>query len=112
MVNPLLWQDLPFGNLDAWATFLRDHAALHTALWLKTVVATKPQYDAHPLADGGGATWLWANQMEHVGAARRWGISEPPDLASYDLNEADQFADWMQSHAADHARLNNIAGIV
>ena len=43
MVNPLLWQDLPFGNLDAWAAFLRDHAALHTALWLKTVVATKPQ---------------------------------------------------------------------
>jgi len=112
MVNPTLWSQLPFGDLPAWQAFLGDHARAHALIFAQAVALSRPVYETYPLGDGGGTEWLTAHHLEHRAICHSLGISPPPDLASYRLDDPEQWSDWMQAHADEHVRVQSAAGIV
>lgn len=111
-MDPRLWWHIPYGDVDGWAAFLSEHAAQHTLIHMTLIQANRPQYQAFPLADGGGPEWLWANWLEHQSVCIALGLPAPSDLSSYDISEQDQYIEWMKEHADDHLRINRASGII
>jgi hypothetical protein len=111
VINPLIFQDLPFRNKTA----LQDVQGIHW-FWHRALADKIRQlgfaYRTYPLADSVGPEWLIANQNEHAGAAFAIGIVGPPDLQSYDLDDPAQWASFWFLHAGDHRRLQLAAGVV
>ena len=112
MLSPTNWQQTPYGNPDAWHTFLGENARSHTLIRYQVVAQGFRQYNTVPLGDGGGAIWLAAHFNEHRDINHVLGLTPPPDLASYDLEDKEQFEDWMESHADEHRRINATLSIV
>lgn len=110
VVDPLSWSVLPFGDQTAWVDFLGSHA-----LWFASVVQHVRQnlggapIALLPLGDGGGAEWMDADQLAHDSTSDSLGVPRGPDLRSYDLGEAAQFASWAFLHANDCVRLRQAA---
>ncbi len=113
VMSPSLWQDVPYGDSDAWQDFLGVHSIQHGQLD-KKILALKPGFalKRYPLGDGGEGDWLFANQQQHVSECLALGIAGPPDLQSYDLKDKTQFLAWNQLHAQEHKRMNTAAGLV
>lgn len=118
LIDPLLWQTIPFEDPDAWEDFLGMHQLWHETLAKVTETSWQP-LDIR--ATGGPATEqskiklqrasLMANQQMHHDIADSLGINRSGDLVSYDLTNRDQFIGWLWVHSLDHARLRTAAGI-
>lgn len=111
MISPSLWEQLPFGDVQAWTAFLGEHAQAHTLIATQAVRLGKPRYATYPLGDGGGVEWLTAHYFEHRSINHSLSLTPPPDLASYDLTDPEQFGDWLEAHAAEHERIHQVAVI-
>lgn len=111
LFDPLLWSVLPFGDQTAWIDFLGAHALFHRQLddVIRRQFLADP-WPQLPLGDGGGDEWAEAHQLTHDGEAKGLSIALGPDLRSYDLTRADQFASWCFVHANDCQRLRQAAG--
>lgn len=118
LISPLLWQLVPFADVDAWDDFLGQHEAWHQALARVTGTAW------HPLdlrIAGGPETpearqkltraALALNQQMHHDVADALGISRSGDLVSYDLTDRDRYTGFLWVHALDHERLRQAAGV-
>ena len=66
----------------------------HRALAAKVAALTGTAYKTYPLGTGGGPDWLHAVQLQYQNASAALGIAPPPDLESYDLSQAGDFASW------------------
>ena len=82
--------------------------AITNAVILGTHYPTRAPIDAgQPQAD-----LLSAVHNQHVSLARALGIDPPPDLQSFDLSDANDFASWTFLLADDLTRLRDAAGVV
>jgi len=103
LINPLLWQSVPFEDRDAWFDFLHHHEVWHREL------AKKEQTSMQPLDD------MRDNLLPHANMHRELSdaLNIPPatDLVAYDLSDETSFVGWMASHAIDHDRLRQAAGL-
>jgi hypothetical protein len=111
MISPQLWEEIPFGDVHAWQAFLGDHARMHSLTYYQAVQQGKPKWNTYPLGDGGGVEWLCAHYQEHLAINSSYGLTPPPDLASYNLKDPEQFLDWMEAHGEEHVRINQAANI-
>ena len=113
--------------------FLGRHDLWHRALDVQIRSLGGAPYGTLPLGDGvwtpGGLLWQvpeeiegrlrfypgpeWhaAHQARHDDSASALVISGSPDFASYELEDADEFATWAFLHAQEHIRLRQAAGI-
>ncbi len=112
MMDPKLWQSLPFRDTTAWIDFLGQHSRWHQVLAQSIFAKNGKMYRIYPLGDGGGQEWHLAHQDEHIGAANALGLAAPPDFSSYNLSDPTEFASWVWLHAEEHIRLRTPAGIV
>ena len=112
MIDPALWESLPFNNLTALQDFWGGNALYHQVLAETVFRVTGTRYPKFPLGDGGGALWLRADSREHISAAAALGLVGPPALEGYDLRNPEDFASFMFLHAQDLRRLGRAAGIV
>jgi len=118
LIDPLLWQTIPFEDPDAWEDFLGMHQLWHETLAKATGTSWQP-LDVR--AVGGPMTAeakqkltraaLMINQQMHYDVADALGISRAGDLVSYDLTNRDQYVGWGWVHSNDHERLRVAAGI-
>ncbi len=94
MIDTRLWGSVPYNNQTAWLDFLGQFDLWHRALVQKVTALTGKPYRTYPLGNGGGHEWLHAVQQQYVNASAALGLAPPPDLESYDLNQAGDFASW------------------
>lgn len=111
MIDPALWESLPFRNRTAFLDFLGTHAIWHQNLALAIRRQTGIVYRTYPLGDGGDAPWLLAHQTEHIGAGEALHLPPPGDLASYDLTNAEAFASFCFLHGQHSRQLAQAAGL-
>ena len=115
IIQPQLWQSLPFGDKDAFVDFLGTHALWHAALDHRIRSQGAPPFPTLPLGDGpvagSEADWHLAHQAVHDGEASGLGLSGSPEFTAYDLDKRDEFASWTWLHAQEHIRLFVAAGL-
>jgi len=93
-LDPRLFGSTPYGNPTAFLDLQGQLYFFHVALARK-LGETGESYGVLPIGSGpGGPTWLRAVQQTYANAARAVGIAAPPDLQTYDLSDAEQFASW------------------
>lgn len=112
MEDPRLWASTPFNNQTAWTDFVGRLDLYHRALARRVFAATGKTYRVYPLGDGGGRAWLEAVQSTYRNAAVALGVQAPPDLESYDLKQAGDFASWTFIISQETRRLALAAGLV
>lgn len=118
LIDPLLWQTIPFEDVDAWEDFLGMHEQWHETLARATGTSWSP-LDLR--AQGGPPdaeskvklqrSALMVNQQMHYDVADALDINRAGDLVSYDLTNRDQYVGWLWVHSLDHARLRTAAGL-
>jgi len=114
----LLWQLIPFEDVDAFEDFQGQHQQWHESL----AKATGTSW--HPLdlrAQGGPKDQTTATKMSraamgvhqtmHHAVADALQVGRSGDLVSYDLSVRDYFVGWSWVHALDHERLRVAAGL-
>ena len=115
LVQPTLWQSLPFKDKDAFVDFLGGHDFWHDALDQLLRAAGAAPYPSLPLGDGpvtdSEGDWHLIHQAMHEGEAAGLALSGPDDFTSYDLNKLDEFSTWTWLHAQEHIRLALAAGL-
>jgi len=111
MVDPRLWASLPFNNRNAWIDFTGCFDLWHRALAAKVAALTGTTYKTYPLGNGVGTDWLHAVQRQYQNAAAALGIAPPPDLESYDLDQAGDFASWTFTISQTSRTLARAAGL-
>jgi hypothetical protein len=112
MIDPSLWNNVPFKNPTAW----RDFVGTHWLYWQQGLAPaifdlTGLTVRLYPIGDGGGGQWLQAVQAQYVAGAAALGAEPPPDLSSYDLSNAEDFASWTFLLAQSAQRLRIAAGL-
>lgn len=111
MIDPIVWAALPFKNPTAWTDFVGTFGLWHRCLSPVIFTRTGKTYRTYPLGDGGATEWLQAHQQEDAGACAALGIAGPPDMRSFDLSRADDFASWTFIVANEHRRIAAAAGM-
>jgi hypothetical protein len=104
LINPLLWQGIPFGHPDGALDFYGHHGLWHTALAEKAMTVQQVNFDTLP--DMGDV-----HQTVHVALARAFGLTLPDDFSLFDLRQRDGWVLFMQAHSLEHARLRAAAGL-
>lgn len=111
--DPRMWSSLPFRNRNAWSDFVGRHYLFHIALQRQVFAVTGNSYTVPPIGDGNmSAEWLQAVQNVYVGAAKALGTPPPPDLQSYNLRDAGDFASWTFVVSETARQLRQVAGLV
>lgn len=101
-MSPLLWQSVPFGDKDAWSSFLRDHDMWHNELGKQTRTRIVPMDDLR--------TNLALHAIVHNDLADAYGVSPVGDLESFDLNDENSYVSWLYLHSLDHSRFQQASG--
>lgn len=101
-LDPLLWEQQPFGNPDAWTLFLGAHQLAHTLLARKAKISDLPFDDLR--------TETATHNLIHDELARFYGITLV-DFASTDLSDEVSYYAWMLTHALTHRTLHLLAGV-
>lgn len=98
-----LWEQIPFGDRDAWLDWLAPHFMVHQALAAKTGTAIYllDTMRKDPFPHG--------NMHRDVAAAL--GLPPTWDFTSYDLSDKSAFSDFMLAHASSHQQLAAAAGL-
>lgn len=113
MIDPRLWASTPFRNRNAFLDLQGQIELFHSALADtvgRTLERTYPTYSlGSPSPDMKNT--LTALQAQCSGAAVALGIPQPPDLESYDLTDAGDFASWTFQVAEFHRALQIAAGL-
>lgn len=103
--------DAPFGNDEAFLDFLGQneiaHVAFGDALARRGHLVSTPPPIGNPKET---SDWLNDHWQRHRDECATLGIAVP-DLSVVDLEQEDQYLDWMLLHANLHARQNLALGI-
>ena len=111
MIDPSVFNNVPFRNPTAWKDFVGTHYLWWRALNEQIFALTGTAIREYPIGDGGGAEWLQAVQAQYVDASAALGLSPPPDLSSYDLTKAPEYASWTFLVSQAATRLRAAAGL-
>jgi hypothetical protein len=103
LLPTVLFQSVPFGDQDSWLDFLNQHNLWHIEL-AKLTGTTYVQTDDLK-------TELLRHAEMHDQLAKALRIPTAYDLVSYDLSERSSYEGFMQTHGAEHARLNLASGL-
>lgn len=103
MMNPVLWEVVPFRDPDAFSDWLQTHDAQHQQLAKVTGTRWQPLDDLK--------TNLEAHSQLHILLAKALNVPQVDDLLSFDLTEEVSYLGFMLLNAQDHTRLNAAAGI-
>jgi len=103
--------DAKFGDEDAFADFLGQHEVSHQGIAQKLIAAGQ-LIAMIPMADTpvNHSDWLLDHYQIHREIARVLNTILP-DLASVDLQDENQYIEWMRLHGAVHAQINLALGI-
>ena len=103
--------DAPFGDEDAFLDFLGQneiaHVSIGSALARLGYVVSSPPPIGNPNETH---DWLLDHWQRHRDECVPLGIPVP-DLSSVDLQQEEQYLDWMQQHGDLHAQQNLRLGI-
>lgn len=112
MIDPSLWNNVPFKNRTAWKDFVGTHwlywqQGLAPAIFDLTGITIR----LYPIGDGGGSDWLQAVQQQYLAGSDALGLNPPPDLSSYDLSKEEEYASWTFLLAQTAQSLRIAAGV-
>lgn len=105
MMDPRLWSSTPFRNPTAWAELTGMIELFHRQL------ADVVQYTVLPIGTGRGEGWASGLQQQCQYAASALGTGPAPDLQSYNLDDAGDFASFTFQLGQFHRALQLAAGI-
>lgn len=108
MLNALLFGTLEYDSPDAWAGFDLEHVGMHAAVYDAMLKRNLIPFYL-PLAGfprDGDEQYLLDHWQVHISNAQLLGLPGIPDLATVDLDDPLQFADWVELHAQVHANEN------
>jgi hypothetical protein len=90
-----------------------EHAQFVQIFQQQTPPIFVPDYNFALWSDDKKVTsaWLESHQAAHQSLRDHTGVSGI-DLSDVDLSQDDQFVDWVDSHAAEHADLRRAMGII
>ena len=113
MLDPRILAGTPHRSKSSFEDLLGQVVLMHSAFITQIIAATGNTPARYPM-DAGQKTedLLQAIQAQHVSEARALGISAPPDLQSFDLKDATQFASWTLLLGNDLYRIKQAVGIV
>lgn len=112
MLNPTLLASTPFKSRTAYEDFIGQCILLYNAIIPATILKTGKVPKRIPI-DASQPPWdlLQGIQSQHTSLALALGLAAPPDLQSFDLKDASQFASWTFLVGNDLARLKLAAGV-
>lgn len=110
MIDPFIWNAVPFGDRNAFLDFEGQHQLWSQAVADHLNVAGTP-FQSLVLWNLMTPDGRQAHQQWHINANHAVGILGPGDLVSYDLRNKDEFASWVFLHAQESARLRVAAGV-
>jgi hypothetical protein len=99
-----------FGNKTAWTDFCGTLDLYHRALSKAVFTATGKTVRTAPLGTPGGSEWLAALQAVYNSEGQALGIAIP-DLQSYDLRQAEDFASFTWTLSQITQSLRKAAGL-
>lgn len=105
------FSDVPFGNEAAWEIFLQQHALAHQAVAAalaakgKSVSVVIMPDPVTSLED-----WLMTNNQAHQQEVTAIGLNVA-NINDVDLEDKEQYEQWMLLHAQIHAATNNALGL-
>lgn len=113
MISPGLLASTPFKSKTAFEDLVGTCVLIYgpmidAAFRLTGRTAKRVPIDAHAAS----TDLLQAIQSQHNSISAALGIPLSPDLQSYDLSKADDFASWTFLLSGDLSRLKSAAGIV
>jgi hypothetical protein len=99
---------------DDWQAWSFNHAANHYD-WIPAIGAQKnvtglQQFILSPIDPNEMGQWLYNHQVAHDQANAALGTSGY-NLLSFDLQDEDQFQEWLRANATEHVRISGILGI-
>ena len=103
MMNPVLWQVVPFKDPDAFTDFLWVHDQAHLVLAKLTGVPWFPTDDLKQNPE--------RHAQAHIALAKALQIPQVDDLQSFDLSDETSYLSFMLINSQDHMRLNTAAGV-
>lgn len=112
-MNALLLSDVTLEDEYSRGAFELAHGVMHETTYERMLA--RGLVPLHfPLGDfprEGGDDYLLAHWEEHRSIARLLNLPDIPDLATVDLSDPDQAADWLELHAFVHRNENLALGI-
>ena len=110
-LDPALFASVPYGNKNALLDFSGTLGLYVRNLTAQVFALTGISVREVPLGDPGGPQWLEAIQSQYVAITTALGLDAPPDLASYDLTQAEDHASFFFQLAQETRALRNATGL-
>jgi hypothetical protein len=112
MIDPRLFASTPHRSRTGFEDLIGQVVLMHAALVPSIFAATGIVPRRFPI-DAGAALpdLLQAIQAQHVSECQALGISPPPDLQSFDLQNPTDFASWTFLLGNDLTRIKAAAGV-
>ena len=105
------YSDLPFGDTLGWQEFIARHEIAHqtiaAALQRTGKVANRVPLIGDPRDN---EQWMVDHAAMHTAINRQIGLIDV-DLLSADLNDEQEYLDWMRLHAAVHKSENSLLNL-
>lgn len=103
--------DTPFEDDEAWEAFELAHGMAHERIYAAMLqkgfmLNHYPLFDLERQSD-----WKLIHYSEHQSLYRALKLTGLPDLATVNLDQKDEFEDFMLYHAQVHSVLNVALGI-
>lgn len=97
-----LWQQIPFGDPDAFIDWNAQHFMIHQVLASRTITSLVPLDSIRddPFPHG--------NMHKDLSAA--FGLPITWDFSDYDLSDRDGYYEFMLAHSAHHQQLEQAGG--
>lgn len=113
MVNSDLLQSVAFDSPDDWEAFDLIHGQMHQTAYLAMLRADKPPmfYPMFGFPRRDNQEYLLDHWTVHQSMARLLGLTGVPDLSVVNLEDREQYENWLQLHAAVHAAENKALSI-
>ncbi len=107
-MNANVLLDAPFDSEEGWEAFDLLHGHIHQTAYLALLRQGKVPifYPLMGFPRRNNEEYLLDHWAVHQSQARLLGIGGVPDLSVVDFTDRAQFDDWLQLHAAVHAREN------
>jgi hypothetical protein len=104
LIDPLLWEGLPFGQPEGTLDFFGTHD-----LWHRALAAKVPTVQIIPLDNL--AEMMDAHDDLHLALTRGLGLTDPTQFALYDIRQRAGWVLFQQIHSLEHQRLRVAAGV-
>jgi len=99
----VIFQNIPFGDKDAWLDFQLPHWLWHIEIAKKTNTRLVPLDTMRDDA--------FAHALMHKDASVALGLPADNNFTDFDLNDQDSYYEFLLAHADAHSLLQTTAGL-